>query len=260
MVRKLLVAAVVMVVLIIGYAVYLKFTGGGKPEDLIFRMAKNALPNASWSAPQKTTEQTPIGTLTGQKITGTITTKTAIVPHFDNLNTLAQMGYTVDNNLAADGPGSSQWAYTNAEGQTILYSYRVAGTSHPNEPIQFNCPCRATVSVFVSSPSNSATGLANPASVNCAKVGGTTVIKTNSTGGQYGLCEFEDNMACEEWALMRGQCPVGGVKTTGYDNIQQMYCAWVGGTTLAVPNAKCTLPNGTTCPVDTLYSNGSCNY
>lgn len=111
------------------------------------------------------------------------------------------------------------------------------------------------------SPSNSSqssnaqqTSLANPASVNCGKLGGTTVIKKDGTGGEYGLCEFEDNMACEEWALMRGECPVGGVKTTGYDNIQQMYCAWIGGETLAVTNAQCTLPDGKTCSADAVYN------
>ncbi|HVZ66758.1 MAG TPA: DUF333 domain-containing protein [Patescibacteria group bacterium] len=103
----------------------------------------------------------------------------------------------------------------------------------------------------------SAPSLANPASVNCAKQGGTTVIMTMGNGGQYGLCQFEDNMNCEEWAMMRGQCPVGGIKTTGYDTIQQKYCAWIGGKTFAVANAKCTLPNGTVCSDDALY-NGTC--
>ncbi|HVT00683.1 MAG TPA: DUF333 domain-containing protein [Patescibacteria group bacterium] len=105
--------------------------------------------------------------------------------------------------------------------------------------------------------SNQKSNLANPASVNCEKQGGQTVIMTMGNGGQYGLCQFADNMACEEWAMMRGQCPVGGIKTTGYDNIQQMYCVWIGGKTLATPNANCTLPDGTVCPVDSLY-NGTC--
>ncbi len=100
-------------------------------------------------------------------------------------------------------------------------------------------------------------GLANPASVNCVNKGGSLVIKTIGNGGQYGLCQFDDNMACEEWAMFRGECPVGGIKTTGYDNIQQMYCAWIGGQTLAVENATCTLPDGTKCPVDALYD-GTC--
>jgi putative hemolysin len=32
--------------------------------------------------------------------------------------------------------------------------------------------------------------------------------------GQYGVCFFEDNRQCEEWALLRGDCPVGGKKVT----------------------------------------------
>ncbi len=96
--------------------------------------------------------------------------------------------------------------------------------------------------------------LANPASVHCEKVGGTLSIKKNGAGNEYGLCEFEDNMACEEWALFRGDCPVGGRKTTGYDNIQQMYCAWLGGETLAVQNSQCTLPSGKICSTQDVYN------
>ncbi len=108
------------------------------------------------------------------------------------------------------------------------------------------------------SPSQSATaGLANPASVNCGEKGGTLVIKELENGAQYGLCEFEDDQACEEWALFRGDCPLGGVKTTGFDNIGQKYCAWLGGQTLAVADSKCTLPDGTICPTGALYK-GTC--
>lgn len=109
-----------------------------------------------------------------------------------------------------------------------------------------------------STPSSTSAGLPNPASVNCTDKGGTLSIETLGNGSEYGLCNFEDDQSCEEWALYRGECPVGGVKTTGLDNIQQMYCAWLGGHTLAVTNATCTLPNGNTCPVDSLY-NGTCN-
>lgn len=101
------------------------------------------------------------------------------------------------------------------------------------------------------------TTLANPASVNCEKVGGITQIM-NGPNGQFGLCNFEDNQSCEEWALMRGECPVGGVKTTGFDNIEQKYCAWVGGQTLAVPNAQCEFRNGKVCSDQALYE-GTCS-
>ena len=104
---------------------------------------------------------------------------------------------------------------------------------------------------------NKQTTLANPASENCIEKGGTLVIQTRGDGGQYGLCQFEDNQACEEWALYRGDCPVGGVKTTGFDTIEQNYCAWVGGETLAEPDASCTLPNQHFC-LDTDLYNGKC--
>jgi len=98
------------------------------------------------------------------------------------------------------------------------------------------------------------TSLANPASVNCEKQGGGLQMATRSDGGQYGLCYFEDNRACEEWAMMRGDCPVGGVKTTGYDTEAQKYCAWSGGQTIAAPNAICTFKDGSTCAADAFYA------
>ena len=72
-------------------------------------------------------------------------------------------------------------------------------------------------------------GLANPASQNCVGKGGTLTIEQRRDGGQYGVCYFEDNMQCEEWALMRGDCPVGGVKVTGYTTPAATYCAITGG-------------------------------
>lgn len=50
-----------------------------------------------------------------------------------------------------------------------------------------------------------ATGIANPASVNCGTLGGMTEIKTAADGGQYGMCTFTNGTACEEWALFRGE-------------------------------------------------------
>lgn len=101
------------------------------------------------------------------------------------------------------------------------------------------------------------TGLANPASVNCSKQGGQIVIQTKPDGGQYGLCFFDDNRACEEWAMLRGECPVGGRKTTGYDTEAQKFCAWSGGQTIAEDNAVCTFSDGSVCPDDAFYA-GTC--
>jgi len=100
-------------------------------------------------------------------------------------------------------------------------------------------------------------GIANPASQYCGEQGGNSVIKTKDDGSQYGLCYFDDNRACEEWAMMRGECPVGGVKTTGYDTEAQRFCAWSGGATYAVENAVCTFGDGSTCLADDFY-NGNC--
>lgn len=99
--------------------------------------------------------------------------------------------------------------------------------------------------------------IANPASTFCIEKGGSLQMQTREDGGQYGLCYFEDARACEEWAMMRGECPVGGVKTTGYDTIDQKFCVWSGGRTLAVENSQCTFSNGKVCSTVDFY-NGTC--
>lgn len=109
----------------------------------------------------------------------------------------------------------------------------------------------------ISAPTQPNNQLANPASTNCLKVGGNLVIDKRGDGGEYGLCYFEDNRACEEWALLRGECPYGGRKTTGFDTIDQKYCAWLGGNTFAVKNSVCTFKNKSTCPTIDFY-NGTC--
>lgn len=53
-------------------------------------------------------------------------------------------------------------------------------------------------------------GMANPASVNCLKKGGSLQMR-ESAAGTLGLCVFKGGRQCEEWALFRGECPVGGV-------------------------------------------------
>jgi len=55
---------------------------------------------------------------------------------------------------------------------------------------------------------NDSSQLANPASVNCEKNGGTLDIVTDETGGQVGMCVLKDGTVCEEWAYFRGECPV----------------------------------------------------
>ena len=90
---------------------------------------------------------------------------------------------------------------------------------------------------------------ANPASKNCIAKGGELRIETAGDGSQYGLCLFEDNRQCEEWAMLRGACPVGGIKVTGYVTPQARYCAIRGGDyvvtrmqTAGGEQGTCTLP------------------
>lgn len=116
---------------------------------------------------------------------------------------------------------------------------------------------RDTKSVTQNHPDNSTT-IANPASVYCQNSGGRLVMETRGDGGQYGLCYFDDNRACEEWAMYRGECPVGGRKTTGYDSVDQSYCAWSGGETSAQANSQCTFKNGKVCRTIDFY-NGKCS-
>jgi putative hemolysin len=110
-----------------------------------------------------------------------------------------------------------------------------------------------------------APGIANPASVNCEKQGGALTIEEHGDLGQIGVCYFEDNRQCEEWALLRGECPVGGVKVTGYVTEAGRYCAITGGVynvtgdTGADPEqGTCTFPDGSQCDAWDYY-NGICS-
>lgn len=50
-------------------------------------------------------------------------------------------------------------------------------------------------------------GMPNPASVHCIEQGGSSKTRTLSTGGEYGVCVFEDGRQCQEWPLFRdGLC------------------------------------------------------
>ncbi len=106
--------------------------------------------------------------------------------------------------------------------------------------------------------------LANPASENCVAVGGQWSIENRVGGGQYGVCLFEDNRQCEEWALLRGDCPVGGVKVTGYATEAGRYCDMTGGAYAVTGSSGagdeqgvCTLKDGTQCDAWDYY-NGQC--
>jgi len=71
--------------------------------------------------------------------------------------------------------------------------------------------------------------LANPASTHCVASGGRLTMEQTPRGGTFGVCVFDDNRQCEEWALLRGHCPVGGLRVTGYVTPAARYCAITGG-------------------------------
>lgn len=58
-------------------------------------------------------------------------------------------------------------------------------------------------------PAAPALGMANPASVYCAKLGGKLVIETH-VAGQVGICHLPDGTQIEEWALFRRDHPQPG--------------------------------------------------
>ncbi len=72
-------------------------------------------------------------------------------------------------------------------------------------------------------------GLPNPASVNCIEKGGELKIQRDERG-EYGVCYFDDNRQCEEWAMFRGDCPIGGRRVVGYITEEERFCAIRGGT------------------------------
>ncbi|HNX16697.1 MAG TPA: DUF333 domain-containing protein, partial [Methanoregula sp.] len=117
-------------------------------------------------------------------------------------------------------------------------------------------------------------GMANPASVNCGSIGGTTEIKKNADGSEYGMCTFTNGTTCEEWALFRGEgCKAGaepnqtGNNTmtgqTGLANPAAVNCVNIGGTVEIKDGAAgqygmCTFKNGTTCEEWALFRGEGC--
>lgn len=118
------------------------------------------------------------------------------------------------------------------------------------------------------------TGMANPASVNCGNIGGTTEIKTSADGSQYGMCTFTNGTTCEEWALFRGEgCQTGAeVNQTGNStapgesgmaNPASVSCVKNGGTleikdSAAGQYGMCTFTNGTSCEEWALFRGEGC--
>ena len=123
--------------------------------------------------------------------------------------------------------------------------------------------CVGLLACLTAAPAQAQAQLANPASQNCVKQGGTLTIERRPDGGQYGVCVFTDNYQCEEWALFRGDCPNNGLRVTGYVTPAGRYCAITGGRyavvkeTAAGEQGVCSLPGGKACNADAYYA-GTC--
>jgi len=112
--------------------------------------------------------------------------------------------------------------------------------------------------------------VANPASVNCGQIGGTIEIKTDASGGQYGMCTFANGTSCEEWALFRNEgCKAGVAAATttaaaGMANPASVACVNAGGKLEIKTDASggqygmCTFANGTSCEEWALFRNEGC--
>ncbi len=106
--------------------------------------------------------------------------------------------------------------------------------------------------------------LANPASENCIRQGGSLDIRKRGDGGEYGVCKFADHRECEEWAMLRGACPVGGVEIAGYVTPAAQHCAITGGRYLVTADSDtdreqgtCFFPTGQCCDAGD-YFTGKC--
>lgn len=103
----------------------------------------------------------------------------------------------------------------------------------------------------------------SPASKNCIDNGGTLQTKKRDDGKEYDICFFEDNRQCETTSLLNSECPVGGLKVTGYITDAAVYCAITGGNyeitgnTNEVEDGTCSFFSGKVCNVWGLY-NGKC--
>ena len=66
------------------------------------------------------------------------------------------------------------------------------------------------------------------AAQNCEAQGGKRVAERGGDG-ELGVCVFPDGRQCEEWALLLGECPRGGIPVAGYATTSERHCAIRGG-------------------------------
>lgn len=119
----------------------------------IFSYLSKWVPNATWEAPKKATNETPYGNVTGMESTGSITSKGNFKGrNFEDEKVMSSLGFgSEDIQFAADGPGASNWGYSKTEnGQTevVVFSYSTNRLLGPES----TSPPYTNLSVFVSDP------------------------------------------------------------------------------------------------------------
>jgi hypothetical protein len=151
-------------------------------------------------------------------------------------------------------------------GLCLVAGLLVAGCTQQAAPAQIP----STHTPVVTKAASTSTGIANPASVNCGKLGGKTEIKKDAEGNEYGMCTFTDGTSCDEWALFRNEgCkPFTPVTTTpkaiGLANPASVNCGKVGATSVIMNNpdgsqyGMCNFPNGTSCEEWALFRGEGC--
>ncbi len=114
-------------------------------------------------------------------------------------------------------------------------------------------------------PAGGQANMTNPASDNCIKQGGVSTSQKRGDLGEYGVCVFPDDKQCGDWALMRGECPVGGLDITPYKTPAARYCVLTGGEYTATDfidteneQGECAFFGRNTCDA-IAYFNGVCN-
>src|SRR6056297_267935 len=103
---------------------------------------------------------------------------------------------------------------------------------------------------------NKKVSMSNPASEYCLQSGGELEIQKKSDGSQYGICVFPNGNKCEEWALLKGECPAQGVDTSSYRTVLESYCAITGGE-VDEENYKCIFSENKSCDLEAYYK-GRC--
>lgn len=97
----------------------------------------------------------------------------------------------------------------------------------------------------------------NRASVYCAEQGGTLLDQFRGDGSDYVLCYFEDGKVCEQWAMLRGDCPVGGIDASVFNTEAQKFCVLCGGKIADGNDGACSFKDGSICWNENFY-NGTC--